>query len=309
MTLYHKPVMLSEALEFLNIHPIGIYVDATLGGGGHTEAILKTCSKISLYSFDQDPEAIAFCQERFKNNYPNLILIKDNFQNLRTRLSLERIRRIDGILFDLGVSSHQIDSSQRGFSFEKDSELDMRMNPDQGISAREIVNTFDRESLKRIFYDYGEEKEAGRITNAIIKLRMQQEIVTTLQLARIIEKIAHSPKKQKTKARIFQALRIYVNGELDKLKSALRDSVNILNPGGRIVVISYHSLEDRIVKRFFLEEQKDCICPPNFPKCVCDKQSRLKVLTKKPVRASEREISINLRARSARMRAAEKKEV
>jgi len=309
MTNYHKSVLLEECLEGLNLREGGIYVDTTFGGGGHTRAILERSEGTFVYAFDTDPDA-AENARYFYENYPKRFeLIKDNYVNLRTQLALRRVKSIDGILFDLGISSHQINEADRGFSFMLDGDLDMRMNPELELSAADLVNTFELNELKRIIQEYGEEKDAYRIARAIVNARDNEEIKTTLQLAEIVEKAAHGKKKQKSKARVFQALRIYINSEIAFLETALTDAVRILNPQGRIVVISYHSLEDRVTKKIFNYQEKDCICPPEFPMCVCNKHSYLKILTKKPLLPSEEEISINSRARSAKLRIAERLEV
>lgn len=307
MNDYHVPVLLNEAIEALNIKSGGIYVDATLGGGSHSELILHSNHQIKLFAFDQDAESLEQTQNLL-HTYPNFMIFKDNFANLRTRLALERIKKIDGILFDLGVSSHQINSPGRGFSFSLEGKLDMRMNQESELTAFEVINTYDPKKLKNIFLEYGEEREAFKIAREIAKSREFKQIETTLELAQIIDRATSSKQKIKAKARIFQALRIYINGEMEVLKTALSDAVKMLNPGGRIVVISYHSLEDRIVKKFFQYEELDCICPDGFLKCVCDKRSRLKIITKKPLLPNEDEINQNPRARSAKMRVAERKE-
>jgi 16S rRNA (cytosine1402-N4)-methyltransferase len=304
---YHTPVLLNEAISSLKLKDGGIYVDATLGGGGHTRAILESGYHLKLIALDQDEDAITNALE-LEKKYPDLTLIKDNFYNLRTNLALQRIKKIDGILFDLGVSSYQINTPERGFSFSMIGSLDMRMNKDNELTASEVINSFEPAVLKRIFLLYGEEKEASSIVRGIIIERSKKTIDTTNELAFIIEKYTRSPQKIKAKARIFQALRIYLNNEMEVLKTALSDAVKTLNPDGRIVVISYHSLEDRIVKQFFQYEAKDCICPSDFPQCVCDKKSTLKIITKKPVVPTTEEINANPRARSARMRAAQKQE-
>ncbi len=309
MENFHTPVLLKESIEALQLRDNGIYVDATLGGGGHTEAILKTNKEIKIFAFDKDKESIKQ-NKTLSQKYPdNLKIINDNFANLRTSLALERIKRIDGILFDLGVSSHQINEPARGFSFMLDGKLDMRMDKSSTLTAFEIINKFPYEKLKKIFWEYGEEKNAARIARSIIHERKKRKIISTLQLGAIIEYSIKSKQKSKAKARIFQALRIYINGELEALKTALKDAVKILNTEGRIAVISYHSLEDRVVKKFFQYEEKACICPSSFPKCVCDKKSTLKIITKKPITPSLEEIKENKRARSAKLRIAEKKEV
>ncbi|HCX72927.1 MAG TPA: 16S rRNA (cytosine(1402)-N(4))-methyltransferase RsmH [Candidatus Cloacimonas sp.] len=309
MRQYHIPVMLKESVQALQLQPYGVYVDATAGGGGHTREILRSEPTVQVYAFDRDEEALAETKKNC-NQYANrLHLIKDNFANLRTRLALEKVKLIDGILFDLGVSSHQIDSSERGFSFRMEGNLDMRMDASQTKTASDIVNKFPYEELVRIFRDYGEEREATNIAKAIVSYRLNKKIKTTEELADIIDKATYSRRKIKAKARIFQAIRIFLNRELESLETALKEAVDILKPGGRIAVISYHSLEDRLVKKFFKFEEKSCICPPNFPKCVCDKKSRLKILTKKPIIATQLEVESNSRARSAKLRIAEKKEL
>ena len=309
MSNYHVPVLLKESIEALNIKPQGIYVDTTFGGGGHTAEMLKKGKEIKVFGFDQDTQALNEGTALQKKYPEQLILIHDNFKNLRTRLALERIRYIDGILFDLGVSSHQINKAERGFSFSQEGRLDMRMNEDQEFTASDVVNHFSYEEIRNIIFEYGEEKEAGRIARAILRERTNSRIKTTLQLADIIEHNTNAKQKVKAKARVFQALRIFVNDEMESLKKALADSVKMLNPGGRIVVISYHSLEDRLVKKFFKYEEKDCVCPANFPKCICNKKSTLKIITRKPILPSADEIERNNRARSAKLRIAEKKEI
>ena len=306
MSNYHIPVMLDQAVEALQIQPEGVYVDMTFGGGSHTRKILSMNDSIKVYSFDQDDDAIANAEAVAEDFGDRFTFIKSNFKNLRTELSLNKVKRIDGILFDLGVSSYQIDTPEKGFSFQYNGKLDMRMDQSSGETAEEVVNSYKLDELVKIFREYGEEKESYKIAKAIVSERTINRITETDQLALIIDKAAKSKMKQKAKARIFQALRIHVNGELDVLKTALRDSVYIMNPKARIVVISYHSLEDRIVKQFFRHENKDCVCPSNFPECRCSKVSTLKIITNKPVLPDEEEISVNARARSAKMRVAEK---
>ncbi len=309
MKEYHVPVLLDECLEALDLQDGKIYVDATFGGGGHARKILESGKDLKLFAFDQDPDSIAQSKTLKEEYSEQFVLIKENFANIRTGLALERIKKIDGILFDLGVSSHQINDPSRGFSFSGDGKLNMRMDQETELTAADVVNTYSFEDLTKIFRNYGEEKESPRIARNIILKREQNEIETTLQLSQIIENCIVSKKSIKAKARIFQALRIYINKEMEVLQTALEESVKILNPGGRLVVISYHSLEDRIVKNLFKYEEKSCLCPPEFPKCVCDKKSTLKILTRKPVVPSQEEIDSNPRARSAKLRIAEKKEV
>ena len=309
MAKYHVPVLLTECLEALDLQDGKIYVDATFGGGGHSLQILESGKKLKLFAFDQDPDSVEQSKV-LKENYPEkFVMIQENFANIRTGLALERIKKVDGILFDLGVSSHQINNPSRGFSFRGDGKLDMRMDQDSNLTAADVVNTYSFEELTKIFREYGEEKEAARIAGSIILEREKEEIETTLQLSAIIENCIISKKSIKAKARIFQALRIYINKEMDVLQTSLEDSVKILNPDGRLVVISYHSLEDRIVKNLFKYEAKSCVCPPEFPKCVCDKVSTLKLLSRKPIIPSADEIENNPRARSAKLRIAQKREV
>ncbi len=309
MTEYHVPVLLDECLDALDLQDGKIYVDATFGGGGHSNKILESEKKLKLFAFDQDPDSVEQSKV-LKEKYPEkFVMIQENFANIRTGLALERIKKVDGILFDLGVSSHQINNPTRGFSFRGDGKLNMRMDQDSNLTAADVVNTYSFEKLTKIFREYGEEKEAARIAGNIILEREKEEIETTLQLSAIIENCIISKKSIKAKARIFQALRIYINKEMDVLQTALEDSVKILNPDGRLVVISYHSLEDRIVKNLFKYEAKSCVCPPEFPKCVCDKVSTLTILSRKPIIPSANEIENNPRARSAKLRIAQKREV
>ncbi len=309
MKEYHVPVLLTECLEALDLQDGKIYVDATFGGGGHSRAILESGKDIKLYGFDQDPDSIEQSKILTEKYPEKFVMIKENFANIRTGLALERIKKVDGILFDLGVSSHQINDPARGFSFSGDGDLNMRMDQETELTAADVVNTHPFEELAKIFREYGEEKEAARIASNIILERSKKEIQTTLQLSTIIENCIISKKSIKAKARIFQALRIYINKEMEVLKTALNDSVKILNPGGRIVVISYHSLEDRIVKNIFKYEAKSCICPPEFPLCVCDKVATLNIISRKPIVPTVREIENNPRARSAKLRIAQKREV
>lgn len=308
MNGYHEPVLLRESIEALNLKDDGIYVDATFGGGGHTTSILKSRPDIRLFAFDQDGDSLAHAKNTGLELTGNLTIIQDNFANLRTRLALEKIRKIDGILFDLGVSSHQINQPERGFSFSLEGKLDMRMNNSSGLTAAEIINKFNESELKKIFWEFGEDRAANKIARTIVKERSNKTIETTLELAELIDRCVPAQQRIKSKARIFQALRIYINGEITALKQALSDAVKMLNPGGRIIVISYHSLEDRLAKKFFLYEAKDCLCPSSFPKCVCDKKATLRILTRKPVIPSDDEKQKNNRARSAKMRVAEKLE-
>jgi len=309
MKEYHVPVLLHECLEALDIRDSKVYVDATFGGGGHSAKILESGKDIRLFGLDQDLDSIKqslVLQERYPDKF---VMIKENFANLRTGLALERIKKVDGILFDLGVSSHQINNPARGFSFQYDGSLDMRMNQSSDLTAADVVNNYSFEELAKIFREFGEEKEAARIANCIILERSKEQIKTTLHLAKIIENCIVSKKSIKAKARIFQALRIYINKEMDVLRTAIEDSIKMLNPDGRIVVISYHSLEDRIIKNIFKFEAKPCVCPPEFPRCVCDKISTIEILSRKPIIPTLQEIENNPRARSAKLRIARKRSV
>jgi len=282
----HTPVLSDEAIKFLNVKPNGIYVDATLGGGSHAAKLQATNYKLQIIGFDLDEEALAAAKSRL-SKFDNIEYIHDNFKNLKKHIK----GKVDGVLFDLGVSSHQIDAGSRGFSIREDGPLDMRMDRSGPLTAEKIVNTFRQEELQRIFKEFGEERFAHRIAKAIIREREKEKIETTFALKQIIEKAIPTWKKRESVTRIFQALRIAVNQELDNLKIALADAIDLLKPGGRIVVISYHSLEDRIAKHTFRNAKQE---------------QRLEILTKKPIRAEAAEISLNSRARSAKLRAAEK---
>lgn len=308
MTKFHTPVMLDQCVDFLQPRAGGVYVDATLGGGGHTLGLLSKEGRIRVYGFDQDAEALAEAKARLADHPDRVELIGTNFSRMRTELALRKVKSIDGALFDLGVSSHQLDARERGFSFDGEAPLDMRMDRSQGQSAAEVVNELTQAELARIFKHYGEELNAGRIAAKIVKERAVRAIRTTSELARVIESVAGKGTREslKSKARIFQSLRIYVNHELEVLEPALRDAINLLSKGGRIVVLSYHSLEDRIVKNLFKEAAEGCVCPPRAMRCVCGKHRQLALLTKKPLTAGATETESNLRSRSVKLRAAEK---
>ncbi len=278
-------------------------MDATTGGGGHSLAMLGAQPDIRLFCIDQDDEAIAVAKKRIGERAE---FIKANFAQMRTELAFRQVKGIDGILFDLGVSSHQLDEGSRGFSFDKDAPLDMRMDRSQSYTAFNAVNELDARQLAKIFKDYSEELNATRIAKAIE--RADKPINSTKELAKIIESVVGVGSKEslKSKVRIFQALRIHVNNELGCLELALQDAINLLNPEGRIVVLSYHSLEDRIAKQTFRLAAQDCICPAGIPGCNCDHQRQLSILTKSPLVAREEETRENPRSRSAKLRAAEK---
>ena len=291
MEFSHYSVMLNECLEGLNIKPDGVYVDCTAGGGGHSEEILKRLTTGKLISIDQDDAAIEVCTKKFEKYGERSIIIKNNFSELNQILNELNIVSIDGVLMDLGVSSHQLDTPVRGFSYNSDAELDMRMNPCSPFSAYDVINTYSEFDLKRIIRDYGEEKFAHLIASKIVK---EREISP-------IKKEAQHPAK-----RTFQAIRIEVNHELDVINPAIDAAVAKLNRGGRIVVMTFHSLEDRIVKSTFNKYAQGCICPKDFPVCVCGNKPKLTAINKKPIIAGEKELSENSRSKCAKLRIAEK---
>ena len=301
----HIPVLFNETIDALNVRPDGIYVDCTAGGGGHCAAVAERLTTGRIIAIDQDPEAVANLQERFKNN-GRVTIVHDNFVNISSILENLGIDGVDGIMADLGVSSHQLDTDERGFSFHKDAPLDMRMSM-EGMSAADLVNTASQSELQKIIYTYGEEKFAPSIARNIVKARERKPIETTFELVDIIK--ASMPMKAKRDGhparKTFQALRIEVNGELEKLERALDDMFEALNPSGRIAIITFHSLEDRIVKKKFNKFCEGCICPPEFPVCVCGRKPRGKLPFKSKA-PTENEVGENFRAHSARLRAIEK---
>jgi 16S rRNA (cytosine1402-N4)-methyltransferase len=307
---YHQPVLLEEVLEYLNPIPGGVYVDCTLGAGGHAAAILEQSSPGgTLLGLDIDPRAVEIAEKRLETYRGRFITRICNFSHLPEILDELGLVVIDGILLDLGVSSMQIDDPARGFSFRVQGPLDMRMNPETGTSAADIINNLPFDGLREVLSDYGEERYARQIAREIMKNR---PISTTGQLSEIVYRIYQQNQDSKKEFRIhpatrtFQAFRIAVNQELKSLSSVLTSSVSALKWGGRLVVISFHSLEDRIVKRFFRRESSHCICPADQPVCTCSHQPQIRVLTRKPVLPVEQEISKNKRSRSAKLRAAEK---
>ena len=301
----HIPVLFNETIDALNVRPDGIYVDCTAGGGGHCAAVAERLTTGRIIAIDQDPEAVANLQERFKNN-GRVTIVHDNFVNISSILENLGIDGVDGIMADLGVSSHQLDTDERGFSFHKDAPLDMRMSM-EGMSAADLVNTASQSELQKIIYTYGEEKFAPSIARNIVKAREKKPIETTFELVDIIK--ASMPMKAKRDGhparKTFQAQRIEVNGELEKLERALDDMFEALNPSGRIAIITFHSLEDRIVKKKFNKFCEGCICPPEFPVCVCGRKPRGKLPFKSKA-PTENEVGENFRAHSARLRAIEK---
>lgn len=309
MEFKHVSVLLKESIEALNIKSDGIYVDCTLGGAGHSSHILrKLSSKGILIGIDQDVEALQAAKEKLKE-YSNVKYVHNNFYNIDDILETLEIPKVDGILMDLGVSSYQLDNAERGFSYMKDAPLDMRMDRENGFSAYDIINNYSLEDLHRIIRDYGEEKFAKRIASFITEKRKIKPIETTFELVDIIK--AAVPAKARREGphpakRTFQAIRIEVNGELKILDKAIEDGVKRLNPGGRMAIITFHSLEDRIVKLKFRNLSDPCTCPKDFPICVCGKKPSLKLISRKPVEPSEEEVESNPRSRSAKLRIIEK---
>ena len=322
MEFSHTPVLLDEVLENLEIKPNGVYVDCTLGGAGHSSKILEKLETGLLVGFDKDQEAIdastkklskiwkVFSKDNIKkNNEKSCLIIKDDFKNSPSVLTELGITNVDGILIDLGVSSHQLDTAERGFSFKKDAPLDMRMDSSQSLTAKQIVNSYSEEQLRNLFKEYGEEEFAFSIAKNICKARALKEIETTLELNEIIEN--SMPKKVVfsrggAAKKVFQALRIEVNGELNLLKETIENLIKFLCPGGRIAIISFHSLEDRIVKNVFKDLAQGCICPKNFPICVCNHKATIEIVTRKPIVASEKEQLENSRSTCAKLRVAKK---
>lgn len=308
MIFAHKSVLLDECIAALNVKPDGIYVDCTAGGGGHSSEILKRLTNGQLIDIDKDEEALATCRKRFGDKVK---YVHSDFKNLSTVLDGLQIDKVDGILADLGVSSYQIDNPERGFSYmAKDAPLDMKMDASQNLSAYEVVNTYDEFRLCEIIRDYGEEKFAKQIARNIVLERKMGEIATCGQLVDIIDKsIPYTVKKKggHPAKRTFQALRIEVNGELDGLDEFLRQAIARLNSGGRIAVITFHSLEDRIVKHCFNDLATDCVCPPNLPVCVCNHRAKGSLYNKKPILPTDGELAENSRSQSAKLRVFVKK--
>lgn len=306
MEFNHISVLLNECIEGLNINPNGIYVDGTAGGGGHSAEILKKLDCGKLISIDRDPDAITTISERFKNE-PNSIIVNGCFGDMKKLLNDRGVYQVDGVLLDIGVSSHQLDTDERGFSFHKDAPLDMRMSQ-SGTSAEDLVNDLSYEELRYIIYRYGEDKFAPSIAKGIVKAREEERITTTLQLAEIIKNsVPQKVRREGHPARkTFQALRIEVNGELTQLENGLDEAFEMLSPKGRLAVISFHSLEDRIVKQKMASWCKGCTCPKDFPVCVCGNVPKAKLVNRKPIEATQEELDKNPRSRSAKLRICEK---
>ena len=306
---HHVSVLLEECLEGLAIKPDGIYVDGTLGGAGHSSRIAAKLTTGRLIGIDRDPVALKAAGERLAPYSDRVTLVHSNFCEIKQVLADLQIPGVDGILLDLGVSSPQLDDAQRGFSYMADAPLDMRMNSHDSLSAHTVVNTWSQEELKRILYNYGEERYAPQIAAAICRRRAERPIETTLELVDIIRSAmppAALREKQHPAKRSFQAIRIAVNDELGSVEKVMQDAVGCLNPGGRLAIITFHSLEDRIVKIGMADAAKGCTCPPNFPVCVCGNQPKVKLITRKPIVSGEEELEINPRARSAKLRVCEK---
>ena len=310
MEFKHQSVLLEETVRNLRVKPDGIYVDGTLGGGGHSYAVCQQLSaKGSLIGIDQDEAAIKAAGERLKEFGENVTIIRSNYCSMKKELQKIGIPSVDGIILDLGVSSYQLDNKERGFTYREDVPLDMRMDQRNPRTARDIVNTYSEKELYRIIRDYGEDKFAKNIAKHICLARQEKDIETTGELAEIIKHAI--PMKMRAVGghpakRTFQAIRIELNQELDVLRDSLDDMIDLLNDGGRICIITFHSLEDRIVKTIFRRNENPCTCPPDFPVCVCGKKQEIKIITHKPITAGEEELRENPRSKSAKLRVAEK---
>jgi len=306
---HHISVLLEECLDGLNIRPDGIYVDGTLGGAGHSGQIVRRLETGRLIGIDRDPVALQAAGERLSPWKDRVTLVHSNFCEIKQVLQDLDIPGVDGILLDLGVSSPQLDDAQRGFSYMADAPLDMRMNGEDALSADQVVNTWSQEELRRILYTYGEERYAPQIAAAICRRREAAPIRTTLELVDVIRGAmppAALREKQHPAKRSFQAIRIAVNDELGSVEKVMADAIPLLNPGGRLAVITFHSLEDRIVKTAMAAAAKGCTCPPNFPVCVCGNKPKVKLISRKPIVATPEELEVNPRSRSAKLRVCEK---
>ncbi len=307
MEFNHISVLLAECMDGLNIKADGIYVDGTAGGAGHSSEIAKRLTSGRLIAFDKDPVAVGKARERL-SKYPNATVVESDFSEMANVLSDMGIDKVDGILLDLGVSSYQLDTPERGFSYNHDAPLDMRMSK-KGLSAADIINGYEKKDLVRIFREFGEEKFSLQIASNIIKKRSEKPIETTLELVDIIRMSIPAAARREgghPAKRIFQAVRIAVNSELESLSLCLDTAFQKLNVGGRMAIITFHSLEDRMVKQKFVALNKGCICPPDFPICVCGNKPKAKLINKKPIEASEEELAVNKRSKSAKLRVCEK---
>ncbi len=306
--LVHIPVLAKECIDGLNIKPNGIYVDGTIGGAGHSSLICEKLENGRLIGIDRDTYALGRAEKRLEKYKDKVTLVQGNFSNIKSILQNLEIDGVDGVLFDIGVSSFQFDDTQRGFSYRLDAPLDMRMSQGEGLSAMDVVNTYSEEMLAKILFEYGEEKFSRQIARNICKARESAPIKTTLQLADIVcnSLPAFARKGGHPAKQTFQAIRIEVNGELEILPQAVKDAIECLNSQGRMEVITFHSLEDRIVKNVYNELASGCTCPRDFPICVCGNKPKIKIITKKPLTASESELAENHRSASAKLRIAEK---
>ena len=310
MEFHHVSILLQPCLDALNIKPDGVYVDATTGGAGHSLHIAQELGEGGrLICIDRDDEALENAKTRLASVWDRVTTVKSDFRDIDRVLEGQGLSGADGILFDLGVSSPQLDHAERGFSYMKDAPLDMRMDRGQALTAYDVVNNWPRAELKKILFEYGEERYAPQIAAAIDRVRQDHPIETTLELVDVIRGAMPDKalrEKQHPAKRSFQAIRIAVNDELGAVSRVMRDAITCLNPGGRLAVITFHSLEDRIVKNAMAEAAKGCTCPPNFPVCVCGNKPKIEILTKKPIIATREEVEENPRARSAKLRVAEK---
>ncbi len=311
MEFHHVSVLLNECIEGLKIKENGIYVDGTLGGGGHSLEIVKRLGEGGrLIGIDQDTDALKAAGERLKDYSDKVTYVHSNFENVRQVLNDLGIEKADGFLIDIGVSSFQLDEAERGFSYMQDAPLDMRMNSENELSAYDVVNNYSEEALNNVIFGYGEERWAKRIAQFIVAEREKKPIETTFELVEVIKKaIPKGARKDgpHPAKRTFQAIRIEVNRELEILEKTIDDMTDLLNPGGRLCVITFHSLEDRIVKNAFRKQENPCTCPPEFPICVCGKKPKAKIITRKPILPSEEELEVNHRSRSAKLRILERK--
>ncbi|MEI7811640.1 MAG: 16S rRNA (cytosine(1402)-N(4))-methyltransferase RsmH [Ignavibacteria bacterium] len=306
MNIHHIPVLLNESAEYLLQAPDGVYFDGTIGFGGHATEFLEHLNEHArLFATEVDADALKYCKEKFRGD-SRVSLYNTNFSQIDIVSKIESVKHYDGIFADLGVSSFQLDNPQSGFTYRSESRLDLRLDKSRPLSASDILNGFDETELANIIFQFGEEKNSRKIARKIVEKRAVKEISTTTELSRIIEDVTPKHFLVKSLSRVFQSLRIYVNDELGVLKEFLSKSVELLNPGGNIVILTYHSLEDRIVKDLFKFENLTCVCPPEFPVCICDKVKRLEVLTRKPVTPTENELKLNNRSRSAKLRVAKK---
>ncbi|WP_068269043.1 16S rRNA (cytosine(1402)-N(4))-methyltransferase RsmH [Caviibacter abscessus] len=307
--MYHKAVLYDEVIENIISNKDSIYLDCTLGGGGHSRGILENSSKNSiLIAIDQDQNAINYVKENLKEYENKMKIFKNNFQNMDTVVYLAGFDKVDRILMDIGVSSKQLDDVDRGFSYKYDAKLDMRMNEEQELTAYKVINEYSEKELADIIYKYGEEPKSRKIANYIVRARQEKNIETTVELANIIIKAIGKKMKKHPAKRTFQAIRIYVNNELEVLEKAIDKAMNLLNDNGRLLIITFHSLEDRIVKEKFRYYENPCTCPKDIPVCICNKKSYGKILNKKAIIAKQDELNKNNRAHSAKLRIFERKE-